>query len=199
MKAVFIQARETHKVGDVVDLKADAFETLAASGIVVTASEYAMIVKQKEDGTNAIKAAIGTPTPDRLLKVAQALRLGVSHEQVYASCKIDPWFLEQLQAIKTNCGLGTPVLSGAVHATAVHPVRRFLPATCFLLTGLPDFPSHLHFLLSALPASLLGPYPSPISRTLHEQNEGKELKSKVLKTNFLEPSWPRGQVSAGQF
>ena len=58
MKAVFIQARETHKVGDVVDLKADAFETLAASGIVVTASEYAMIVKQKEDGTNAIKAAI---------------------------------------------------------------------------------------------------------------------------------------------
>ncbi|WP_287091424.1 carbamoyl-phosphate synthase large subunit, partial [Methylobacterium sp.] len=53
----------------------------------------------KGDDHNAIKAAIGTPTPDRLLKVAQALRLGVSHEQVYASCKIDPWFLEQLQAI----------------------------------------------------------------------------------------------------
>ncbi|GEP04617.1 carbamoyl-phosphate synthase large subunit [Methylobacterium oxalidis] len=53
----------------------------------------------KGDDHNAIKAAIGTPTPDRLLKVAQALRLGVSHEEVYASCKIDPWFLEQLQAI----------------------------------------------------------------------------------------------------
>src|SRR3954449_6057153 len=51
------------------------------------------------DDHNAIKAAIGTPTPDRLLKVAQALRLGVSHEEVHASCKIDPWFLEQLQAI----------------------------------------------------------------------------------------------------
>ncbi len=51
------------------------------------------------DDKNAIKAALGTPTPDRLLKVAQALRLGVSHAQVYESCRIDPWFLEQLQAI----------------------------------------------------------------------------------------------------
>ena len=53
----------------------------------------------KGDDRNAIKAALGTPTPDRLLKVAQALRLGVSHDEVYASCKIDRWFLEQLQAI----------------------------------------------------------------------------------------------------
>ena len=51
------------------------------------------------DDKNAIRAALGTPTPDRLLKVAQAMRLGVSHEQIHASCKIDPWFLEQLQAI----------------------------------------------------------------------------------------------------
>ncbi|GJD40281.1 MULTISPECIES: carbamoyl-phosphate synthase large subunit [Methylobacterium] len=53
----------------------------------------------KGDDHNAIKAALGTPTPDRLLKVGQALRLGVSHDEVHASCKIDPWFLEQLQAI----------------------------------------------------------------------------------------------------
>ena len=51
------------------------------------------------DDKNAIRAALGTPRPDRLLKVAQALRLGVSHEQIYSSCKIDPWFIEQLQAI----------------------------------------------------------------------------------------------------
>ncbi|MGY2047512.1 carbamoyl-phosphate synthase large subunit [Methylobacterium sp. JK268] len=53
----------------------------------------------KGDDRNAIKAALGTPTPDRLLKVAQALRLGVSQAEVHASCRIDPWFLEQLQAI----------------------------------------------------------------------------------------------------
>ncbi len=53
----------------------------------------------KGDDKNAIKAALGTPTPDRLLKVAQALRLGVDAAQVYASCKIDPWFIERLQEI----------------------------------------------------------------------------------------------------
>src|SRR4029079_6169766 len=51
------------------------------------------------DDRNAIKAGIGTPTPERILKVAQALRLGISHDEVYESCKIDRWFLEQLQDI----------------------------------------------------------------------------------------------------
>jgi carbamoyl-phosphate synthase large subunit len=51
------------------------------------------------DDKNAIRAALGTPSPDRLLKVAQALRFGVDHEQIYASCKIDPWFIRQLQDI----------------------------------------------------------------------------------------------------
>ena len=53
----------------------------------------------KGDDKNAVKAALGTPTPDRLLQVAQALRLGFSKEEVYESCQIDRWFLEQLQAI----------------------------------------------------------------------------------------------------
>ena len=51
------------------------------------------------DDKNAIRAAIGTPTPDRLLKVVQAMRLGFSNEQIHESCKIDPWFLEQLKDI----------------------------------------------------------------------------------------------------
>ena len=45
------------------------------------------------DDKNVIRAALGQPTPDRLLKVAQAMRLGVDHEQIHASCQIDPWFL----------------------------------------------------------------------------------------------------------
>ncbi|MCO4315860.1 carbamoyl-phosphate synthase large subunit [Phyllobacterium sp. 21LDTY02-6] len=48
---------------------------------------------------NAIRAAIGTPTPDRLRMVAQALRIGLSVEEVHEGCKIDPWFLEQMAEI----------------------------------------------------------------------------------------------------
>ena len=51
------------------------------------------------DDKNVIRAALGAPTPDRLLKVAQALRLGFDAEQVHASCKIDPWFIARIQEI----------------------------------------------------------------------------------------------------
>ncbi len=52
-----------------------------------------------KDDKNAIRAAIGTPTPDRLRMVAQAMRLGMSEEDVHEGCKIDPWFIAQLRAI----------------------------------------------------------------------------------------------------
>ena len=51
------------------------------------------------DDKNVIRAELGRPTPDRILKVAQAMRLGVEHEQIHASCRIDPWFLARIQAI----------------------------------------------------------------------------------------------------
>jgi carbamoyl-phosphate synthase large subunit len=51
------------------------------------------------DDANAIRAAIGTPTPSRLLQAAQAMRLGISVEQVHEICKIDPWFLKEIKGI----------------------------------------------------------------------------------------------------
>ena len=51
------------------------------------------------DDRNAIRAALGTPSPDRLLQVAQAMRLGLSDEQIHAACKIDPWFLAEIRGI----------------------------------------------------------------------------------------------------
>src|SRR6266404_2113913 len=51
------------------------------------------------DDKNAIRAALGTPTPNRLLQVAQAMRLGWSNEEIFTSCKIDPWFLAEMRGI----------------------------------------------------------------------------------------------------
>ncbi|RLP25451.1 carbamoyl-phosphate synthase large subunit [Mesorhizobium sp. YM1C-6-2] len=51
------------------------------------------------EGKNAIRAALGTPTPDRLRMVAQAIRMGTSLEDVHSMCRIDPWFLEQISGI----------------------------------------------------------------------------------------------------
>ena len=47
----------------------------------------------------AVKGALRIPAPDRLLLVAQAFRHGLSVEEVHEACKIDPWFLRQIEEI----------------------------------------------------------------------------------------------------
>src|SRR5246500_5193484 len=51
------------------------------------------------DDKNAIRAALGTPTPNRILQVAQAMRLGWSNDDIFNSCKIDAWFLQEMRGI----------------------------------------------------------------------------------------------------
>ena len=51
------------------------------------------------DDKNAVRAALGTPTPERILKVGQAMRLGFSDQDIHASCKIDPWFLAEIRGL----------------------------------------------------------------------------------------------------
>ncbi|MBX9758041.1 MAG: carbamoyl-phosphate synthase large subunit [Beijerinckiaceae bacterium] len=53
------------------------------------------------DDMNVMRAALGSPTPDRLLVVGQALRLGMSVDDIYAACKIERWFIERLAEIVT--------------------------------------------------------------------------------------------------
>ena len=53
----------------------------------------------EDDNRNAILAAIGTPTPERLLRVAEAMRLGLSDDDIYDACRIDRWFLEQIRGL----------------------------------------------------------------------------------------------------
>ncbi len=51
------------------------------------------------DDMNVLRAALGTPTSDRLLVVAQAMRMGMGIEEIYQACKIERWFLERIAEI----------------------------------------------------------------------------------------------------
>ncbi|GAA4775386.1 carbamoyl-phosphate synthase large subunit [Stakelama sediminis] len=46
-----------------------------------------------------IEAALGRPTPDRLLVAAQAMREGLTVAEVHAITSYDPWFLERIAEI----------------------------------------------------------------------------------------------------
>ncbi len=57
-------------------------------------------VEPPGDGAHdAFRAALSTPKPDRLLMAAQALRAGLSVEDIHDACKFDPWFLRELETI----------------------------------------------------------------------------------------------------
>ncbi len=51
------------------------------------------------ENLDPLRSALGVASPDRLLKIAQALRCGMSHEEVHRITKYDPWFIAQLQRI----------------------------------------------------------------------------------------------------
>ncbi|RAI36245.1 carbamoyl-phosphate synthase large subunit [Rhodoplanes serenus] len=89
------------------------------------------------DDKNAIRAALGRPTPDRLLKVAQAMRLGASDEEIFRSCRFDPWFLAQIRGIvDTEAEVrakGLPTTPGALRRLKA---MGFSDARLGALTGL---------------------------------------------------------------
>jgi len=51
------------------------------------------------DDSNAIRAALGRPTPDRLRFAAQALRLGVDEQELSRITGYDPWFVGEIAEI----------------------------------------------------------------------------------------------------
>jgi carbamoyl-phosphate synthase large subunit len=52
------------------------------------------------DGSReAFHSALATPKPDRVLMAAQAMRAGLSVEEIHEACRFDPWFLREVEKI----------------------------------------------------------------------------------------------------
>jgi carbamoyl-phosphate synthase large subunit len=89
------------------------------------------------DDKNAVRAALGTPTPERILKVAQAMRLGFSDQDIHASCKIDPWFLGEIRAlIEGEAEIRAKGLPGTAGAFRALKAMGFSDARLGKLTGI---------------------------------------------------------------
>ena len=51
------------------------------------------------DDTSSIINALSKQTPDRILTIAQAMRLGVGNDDIQAVTMYDPWFIERIREI----------------------------------------------------------------------------------------------------
>ena len=56
-------------------------------------------VSEANPDQDVIRAALGRPTPDRLLVIAQAMRFGLSDADIHAATRYDPWFLGRIREI----------------------------------------------------------------------------------------------------
>ncbi len=68
----------------------DGLDPIAIAGVDPDAPEKDLLL-----------AALARPTPDRILKIGQALRFGISVDEIAQATGIDPWFLWQIARITT--------------------------------------------------------------------------------------------------
>jgi carbamoyl-phosphate synthase large subunit len=88
-----------------------------------------------EMGHAAIVRALGQPTPDRLLVIAQAFRHGLTVEEVNAACSYEPWFLRQIQhLVAEEARVAREGLPGSADAFRTLKAQGFSDARLAALT-----------------------------------------------------------------
>ncbi|QWC55693.1 carbamoyl-phosphate synthase large subunit [Erythrobacter sp. 3-20A1M] len=88
-------------VGEVMAIGRNFQESMqkALRGLETGLDGFNRVTELEGCAKDVITAALSRRTPDRLLKVAQAFREGLTMEEIQAVTHYDPWFLRQIEAI----------------------------------------------------------------------------------------------------
>jgi carbamoyl-phosphate synthase large subunit len=73
-----------------------------------------------DDARNALLEELRMPGPDRLRYVADAFRAGLAPEEVHRACRIDPWFLAQVEDIVRE----EAVVASSIDAPRMRQLKR---------------------------------------------------------------------------
>jgi carbamoyl-phosphate synthase large subunit len=84
-------------VGEVMSIGRTFKESLQKSLRSLESGSYGM--EEVEDSADRIKSKLQIPGVDRFWYVAQAIRTGMTVEEIYEYTKIDPWFLNNMREI----------------------------------------------------------------------------------------------------
>ncbi|MHA6317323.1 carbamoyl-phosphate synthase large subunit [Altererythrobacter sp. CAU 1778] len=88
-------------VGEVMAIGRNFAESMqkALRGLETGLDGFNRVVELEGVSRDVLTGSLSQRTPDRLLKVAQAFREGMSVEDINAITSYDPWFLRQIEAI----------------------------------------------------------------------------------------------------
>ncbi|MEP0191080.1 MAG: carbamoyl-phosphate synthase large subunit [Erythrobacter sp.] len=88
-------------VGEVMAIGRNFAESMqkALRGLETELDGFNRVIELEGVARDVITAALSQRTPDRILKIAQAFREGLSVEEIQTITGFDPWFLRQIEAI----------------------------------------------------------------------------------------------------
>ncbi|MBM3558771.1 MAG: carbamoyl-phosphate synthase large subunit [Alphaproteobacteria bacterium] len=88
---------------------------------------------------DAVRAALARPTPDRLRTIAQAMRLGVSIDEIAGITRWDRWFLERIgEIVAAEAGIRADGLPRDADAFTAIKAMGFSDTRLALLAGLAE-------------------------------------------------------------
>ena len=86
-------------VGEVMAIGSNFQASLQKAIRGLEIGRYGLSSLIKHQDMAVLRGCLREPTPDRLWYIADAFRQGLTLEDIYQECKVDPWFLAQIQEL----------------------------------------------------------------------------------------------------
>ena len=119
-----ILSTQMKSVGEVMAIGSTFQESLQKAIRGLEIGRYGLEPLFKKEDMSILRGHLREPTPDRLWYIADAFRQGLSLDEVHQECKVDPWFLAQVQDLvaveQTIAGYRLDTLTKSV----VHQLKR---------------------------------------------------------------------------
>ena len=114
-------------VGEVMAIGRTQQESLqkALRGLEVGATGFDPIVDLNSEGAKEkIVSELNTPRAERIWYIADAYRLGMTTEEIYACCKVDHWFLVQIEDLIKEEALVAQSALTSLDADRIYRLKR---------------------------------------------------------------------------
>jgi len=88
-------------VGEVMAIGRTFEEALQKAIRMLDVGKIGLVCNREEgsESLESIKQVLANPTPERIFKIVEALKMGLSVEEIYKLSGIDPWFLYKIEKI----------------------------------------------------------------------------------------------------
>lgn len=94
-----ILTTQMKSVGEVMAIGSDFKASLQKAIRSLEIGRFGLEQLYTDSDLTELRRHLCTPTPDRLWYIADAFRLGMTLDEIYQECHVDPWFLEQIQEL----------------------------------------------------------------------------------------------------